>query len=489
MSNEHRPEDAPRAIVESAPVRSRFSGLIWLVPIAAIALSIGFIVDGIRSRGPLVTVLAAHGYGLGPGDAVRYLGVEVGRIEAAGLGDATADGGVRLDVRLARDAGALAREGTRFWIVRPEISLDSVEGLDTLIGAQYLALAPGPPGAPSCDRFTALTDIPLADELDGERGVEVILEARSRFGLQTGAAVTYRGVRIGTVTAVALASDATMVEVRARVRGTYEQLVRQGSVFWETGGFELALSLADGLEVDIDSIRNAIVGGIAMATPLDAGPVVSSGARFTLHDDPEPAWFGWAPALPLGSDLLPPGAEVPRLVRGSLRWRAGRILRSEEIREAWFQVTDQGLLGPANVLRVPGEARDGRATLQLAGRDLDLGTLIDAGHVTERGDALAVLAPEALGEVFAGLRDGAAQPEGRGLSAPEDLLLVREAGRDPIGVDASRVIVDGAGVTIDSAIPISAEWHGAVALAREDGRMVGVVLTAPGGGRVRIVRP
>ena len=485
----HHPEDAPRAIVEHAPVRTRLSGLIWLVPLAAVALSIGFAVQSVGSRGPLVTVLAEHGYGLGAGDAVRHLGIEVGRIESAGLADASADGGVRLEVRLAKDASALAREGTRFWIVRPEISLDSVEGLDTLIGAQYLALAPGPVGAPPRDRFTALSDIPLADELDGDRGMEIVLEARTRFGLQVGAAITYRGVQIGTVTAVGLASDATTVEVRARIRGAYEQLVRQRSVFWETGGFELALSLADGLEVDLDSIRNAIVGGIAMATPVDAGPVASSGARYPLADDPEPDWLEWAPALPLGSDLLPAGAEMPRLVRATLRWSAGRILKSEESLEAWLQVTDEGLVGPADVFEVPGGARDGRATLQVVGRDIDLGALEGDGRVTARGDSLAVLAPEALGDAFEGLLGGAPRLESRGLSAPEDLILVREAGRDPIGVDASRVVVDGSGVTIDPVIPISAEWHGAVALARDDGRMVGTVLSGPGDVRVRIVRP
>lgn len=467
----------------------------WLVPLAAVALSIGFGLRSARSRGPAITVLAEHGYGLGAGDAVRYLGIEVGRIESVGLGasDATSGLGVRLDVRLLPDAAALAREGTRFWIVRPELTLDSVEGLDTIIGAQYLALKPGPVGAAPQDVFTALDEIPLADELDTERGLELVLEARSRYGLSPGAALTYRGVRIGTVTAVGLASDATMVEVRVHVRGAYAQLVRERTRFWETGGFELALSLQGGLEVDVDSLKTAFVGGLAMATPVDAGASVTDGARFELFGDPEAEWLTWSPALPLGSDLLPPGAPMPRLVRGSLRWQEGRILKSEESRAGWFQVTSEGLVGPADLLRVPDDAREGRATLHVAGRELSVPGLVNDGRIVDVAKApgaLGRLAPEAFGATWtAFLESGGSrtEPQQRSLTAPEDLILVREAGRDPIGVDATRLTVEGAGVFLDPLIPVSRTWHGASALARSDGAQVGIVLCSGDGGPARIV--
>lgn len=479
----------PRAVVESAPVRRSLAGLVWLVPLAAVALAVALGVKSYGDRGPLVEVFADHGYGLGAGDAVRYLGIEVGRLEEVGLEPDSE--GVRLAVRLAPDAAGLAREGTRFWIVRPELSLDSVEGLETIIGAQYLALTPGPAGGNTQLRFTALPEIPLTDELESERGLEVVLDASARYGLSPGAALTYRGVRIGTVTSVGLASDATRVEVRLRVRGAYTQLVRERSVFWETGGFEFALSLSGGLEVDLDSLKTAFVGGIALATPVDAGPAVTDGARFVLHDDPEEDWLDWRPALPLGNDLLPEGATLPRLMRATLAWREGRILKSDESKSGWLQVTPEGLVGPADLMRVPDDAREGRATLRIAGRELDLARLLADGLVADVESApglLGRLAPGAFGTSWEGLA-ATAQPgrTPRSLAAAEDLILVREAGRDPIGVDATRLQVHDTGATIDEIIPLTVQWHGAAALARRDGAPVGVVLIPGDGGPARIV--
>ncbi|QDV07035.1 Paraquat-inducible protein B [Planctomycetes bacterium Poly30] len=471
----------PVAVAAPEPRRSIFRHFIWLVPLAALAASIAFTWIGARDQGPVIVIHAAHGYGVGEGDAVRYLGIDVGQVRSVMLGSSSGDeASVRMEVQLFKDATDLARAGTQFWVVRPQLSLDSIEGLETIIGARYLALYPGPKDAERRTQFTALAEPPLEDEIRGGMGLEIVLEAPTRFGIQSGAGLTYRGVRIGTVIAVGLASDATSVEVRVRVREAYAQLVREGSVFWETGGFEFGLSLTGGLDIDLDSLKTALIGGVAMATPVPSGPAVATGTRFRLNADAKEEWLEWAPALPLGSELLPPGVALPRLLRATLTWEEGRILRTKSTIAGWMHATTGGLVGPWNLLSVPEDARGEKAVLAVAGRSFEIGELT-VPEIEKLGESpMGRLAPGLFGEEWSGLAQGSGAsvkgvPERRALYQPEDLILVRDVGRDPLGIDSSRLRIQGDRVTVDRRIAISSDWHGALAMARSDGAVVGVV--------------
>ena len=158
----HGSTDVPSAVIEDAPLRRGVAGLLWLVPVLAIGLSIGFAVRALQQRGPSIMIRAEHGHGIGRGDAVRYLGSVVGEVRAVVIEEGPSGDAVRIEVVMRKDAAALARAGTLFWIVRPQLSLDAVSGLETIIGAQYLALHPGPREGPAHTDFTALASPPFA---------------------------------------------------------------------------------------------------------------------------------------------------------------------------------------------------------------------------------------------------------------------------------------------------------------------------------------
>ncbi|MEC8495417.1 MAG: hypothetical protein VXZ39_10860, partial [Planctomycetota bacterium] len=283
------------------------------------------------------------------------------------------------------------------------------------------------------------------------------------------------------------ASDASSVEIRARIRRAYAQLVRERSVFWETGGVEFGVSLTSGLQLDLDSMRTALIGGISMATPIDAGAVVTAGTRFVLAADPEPEWERWAPALPVGNDLLPVGSALPRMARATLSWSEGRVLSRGSARAGWLLVTESGLVGPSDVLRLPPAARNGQATLAVAGRTFSMAELEAEGRVRDAGGGLRSLSSASLGDAWADLRleqAGAARPGQRELRAPEDLIVVRDGGRAPLAISSSRLSEQEAGMAVDASIPLTADWHGAAVMARSDGRLVGVLLVAADGATV-----
>jgi len=455
----------PQARVERAPRRS------WarLLPLLALALVAFLLLRSWREHGPRLTVRAAEGHGLAAGDALRYRGIDVGVVEAVTLEEAL--DGVRVRVRLARSAAELARAGSRFWIVRPTLGLEGARGLETVLGARYLAVVPGPPGGPAQREFVALAEPPLA-EVEEEGGLEIVLAAAERAGLARGAPVLYRGVPIGAVLSVGLAGDGTAVEARAHVRAAYAELVRVDSRFYRRGGAALDLGLT-GLALEIESLPSLLLGGIALATPTHPGPRASTGQRFDLAPEPEEEWTGWKPALALGGELLPAGAPVPLLARARLSWKGGGLFGRSQARSGWLFALAGGVVGPEDVLAAPEDARADSVRLELAGQGVALG-----GAPEGRAHGLARRALE-LPELLPWPRERT-----RVLEAPEDCLVWCEPGAAPVALAAAHLARAGELWSVAATLAFDERWHGAAVLARSDGALVGVLLVRDGQGRI-----
>lgn len=437
----------------------------------------------LQGAGPTVTLVATHGHGIGRGDPIRFQGLDVGEVVDVRLAEGS---GVELELRFRAEAQDLARAGTRLWIVRPLLSLDAVTGLDTLLGSRYVSLDPGPEGAERRSRFTALPAPPV-DALDGGLpGLDFVLESPQRNGIQPGAAVTFRGVSIGAVTAVQLSSDATAVEIHVTVRSGFARLIREQSLFWELGGVEVDLTLTRGVEVGLDSLRSALVGAIAVATPPDAGEPAPGGSRFKLHEDAKPEWLEWTTPLPIGDDLLPGDAAVGESFGAVLRWKEGRILRSTEVIEGWCCATQAGLVGPQDLMTVPEGAAPESAVLEVAGQRFGLAELAGQGLLEDLGPGLRRIAPAAFGDNW-GLLAVRTVGSTRPLGEPEDVLVFGAPGASPLPIASSRLTLGEGGALVVSGGPsVPLGWHGGQVFSRVDGSLVGLLLTTGAEGAPRI---
>jgi paraquat-inducible protein B len=284
--------------VPQARVRRRRWGVsvVWIVPLVA-ALVAGYLVyERVREQGPTITVRFKDGDGLKAGQTeVRYRGVPVGDVAAIEL---SADQQyVLVGVQLRRSAAALAREGSVFWIVRPEVGPSSISGLRTVFTGPYIQVLPGT-GRPKSE-FNGLESQPAALE---RNGLKIVLAASDAGSIRNGAPVYYRGIQIGTVTATDLNRDSTTAQVHVFINQPYARLVRIGSRFWSVSGLDLNVSLRRGLEINLESLRSLFIGGIALATPDASAPAARDGTLFVLHDKADKEWLQWAPKIP-----LPPG--------------------------------------------------------------------------------------------------------------------------------------------------------------------------------------
>lgn len=438
---------------------------VWIaVALAASAWAGLRAVDVLVPRGPEIAVRFADAHGLKPGDQLRHRGVALGEVvEVRPAGDLSA---VIVRVRLAPGSEAAARAGSRFWIVRPELDLTAVRGLDTLAGDKYLAVLPGS-GGPETE-FEGLESPPVWEEL-APGGLEVVLRAASAVGVRAGTPVTHRGVPVGRVVGVGLAGDGADVKVRAYVEPEFAALVRERTRFWNAGGLRADGSVARmRFDLRLDSLRSLVAGEVAMATPPDSGAAVGTGHTFALEPAEPPEWTAWRPALAVGR-LLPGAAAAPEPLRAERRWSEPGMLfgTNERTRLGWVVAVADGLLGPADLLGPPEGKVAEPPVLSVGGKRYPLP---EQPVWSAPSGAARVRLADAPRPAWPA--DRLRRPE-----APEDCLAFGDPTRTPHPIDAARLRPSDGRWRLESAAALERnDWHGAAVVSRRDGRLIGVLV-------------
>ncbi|HWV08396.1 MAG TPA: MlaD family protein, partial [Pseudomonas sp.] len=252
--------------------------------------------DAIQS-GERITIQLPSGDGLSPGTAIRYKGLEVGKVESIALTDDLQ--AVILNARITQAVKQIARAGTQFWVVKPEVSLSGAANLETLVTGQYLEVLPASKQGAAQNHFTAIPAPPNVSAR--EEGLRLVLSAARRGSIKPGVIVSYREVPVGKVTDFELGPTADRVLIHVLIEPRYAPLVRSGSRFWNASGIGVDASLFSGVKVRTESLEAVIGGGIAFATPNNAdmgGPALPQ-QTFALHDDVNEEWLRWAPKIAL----------------------------------------------------------------------------------------------------------------------------------------------------------------------------------------------
>ncbi len=431
-----------------------------------------------EAEGIDISIRFRDAHGLQTGDVVRYRGMTIGEVTSLDLLDDLSE--VQVGVRLVSSAQPVARLGTLFWIERANVSLTGVRGLETLVGGRYLAVLPGPESGQPHYRFEGL-EIPPAAAWQRQGGLEIVLEADHRSGLQRGAPVSYRGLQIGHIVSVGLSSDSVFVEARAFIESAYRQLIRSNTKFWSSSGVDLRIGFT-GIEFDADTLSTIAAGGAALATPETPGVVVGTGHRFTLHAEADDEWRTWRPRIAIGASALPEGLTLPEPLRAKLRWQIKTLgfTRSRE-RVGWvLLLSGQRLLGPSDLLTPPSDAVAGLATLEVAGQRLEV-TATDAQSQSNDWRILALDEPLARAKQAwpaARIR----RPEKR-----EDAILIADSKQSSLAVGQARFIRHEDYWLVDPSLPLGTDWHGAVALSRQDGALIGIVVIGKAGPQVALI--
>jgi len=289
-------DDPPRGLPMPIIEKRRWPiALIWIVPVIALIVAGYYYRERWMERGgTAITLIVNDATGLKINESpVSHRGVPIGKI--FGLEISSDQKHVLIHARLGRGNEAFARKGAIFWMVRPEVSAESVSGLTTIFSGPYIEAKPGT--GEVVKEFVVQSSRPV---VLGE-GVRFVLRAPRRQSLTPGSPVYYHGIQVGVIEDVRLSDDAASVEIPIFIRQRYAPLVRTDSVFWAVSGADIQGGLFTGVRVRVESLRSLLAGGVSFATPTRGfGPPADRGTAFELSEEKK-EWLTWSPVIALSS--------------------------------------------------------------------------------------------------------------------------------------------------------------------------------------------
>ena len=286
----------PDALLRST---SRWS-FAWLLPLAALLVVMVVVWAQVnRERGVMISIRFNDAAGLEPDAGIVYRGMRVGVVRDVRLSSDFREVVVRAE--LSPTSAGLAREGTEFWVVQPEVSLQRVAGLETILGPRYIGVRPGDAGGAQKRSFEGLGSAPRLSASSAD-ALTLVLSAQRVGALARGSPVLYRDMRVGAVRGIELSPDAGGVRISVQIGREHAGLIREKTRFWYAGGVGVDWGLFSGLRVQADSLDSLIEGSVAFATPRKPGGAIESGAGFELESSPPDGWTKWRPEIDWSAD-------------------------------------------------------------------------------------------------------------------------------------------------------------------------------------------
>jgi paraquat-inducible protein B len=268
------PEPGPAAAdAPNAARKRRRLSWIWLVPIIAAVGGLFLVVRVWMEAGPTATISFQTAEGLEAGKTqVRYKEVVVGLVERVALNPDRS--GVVVTIRVDKEASNLLEEGTRFWVVRPRMSLSGVSGLGTLLSGAYIGVDPVDRRGKENVRLaakSAFVGLEIPPEVTQDRaGKRFTLKARDLGSLDVGSPVYFRRIPVGQVVGYRLDGTGQGVDVQVFIDAPNDAYVNQATRFWNASGVDFSVD-ARGLQMRSQSLLSVIVGGVAFDTVEQRG--------------------------------------------------------------------------------------------------------------------------------------------------------------------------------------------------------------------------
>ncbi len=279
------PTPAPLDIQPGKPGLLQRLSLVWLVPLIALAASLWVAWDNYTNQGTLIEIAFENASGIKAEETeVKYKDVTIGRVEsvefAEGLGE------VLVHARIDPTIAPYLDQDASFWVVRPDVSVRGISGLDTVLSGVYIEGSWNDEPDVQQYAFVGLEEPPIA-RVD-QAGVAITLRTKDGSSLTSGAPILHKGIQVGYLETPRLSADGQSVTVSAFVDAPYDRRITTNTRFWDTSGFSISLG-AGGIALNVNSIASLIEGGIAFDTIVSGGEPVEDGDLFDLFESEEVA--------------------------------------------------------------------------------------------------------------------------------------------------------------------------------------------------------
>lgn len=244
--------------------------------------------DKARSGNTYITLTAKDASKLSEGMPLKYMGLTVGRVESLKL----ENGKKQVKVTAFIDGQyfpIIAKAGSQFRAVSPEISTAGVKNLDAAL-QNYIGIEVGN-GEKQTQFALAETD---SQSSKFQNGLPIIVETTNANGIDVDAPVLYRGLQVGVVQRLSLSELGDRVLIHLKIGNQYRHLVRKNSQFWTASGYTMDISLS-GASISSGTMTQLLNGGISFSTPSGktVQPQAEPNRRFLLQRKLPEGAQGW----------------------------------------------------------------------------------------------------------------------------------------------------------------------------------------------------
>ena len=252
---------------------------IWIVPFIALIIAGWLAYQHFAERGPEIKIVFPQNEGLVAGQSVvKFRNVPVGKVTKIHVEDVSE--GVTVVVRMnSNTAKPYMTEHAKFWIVKPEVGLTGVSGLDTLLSGTYINVHSTAGGKQPRNKFIGLTR-PYRDSIKGEY---FQLSSPNAENVSVGMPIYYKNIKVGQVEYLYLSLDDKHVEVIVFIDKEYVSYVQEDSKFWIKSMMNVDFTKGN-LDIHIAPINFMLQGGIVFSSRGEGTTVsVSEGHVFPLY--------------------------------------------------------------------------------------------------------------------------------------------------------------------------------------------------------------
>ena len=301
--------------MENIPVFKAKKGIspVWTLPVIALCICIWVVYTSIQNAGISVAIYFEDASGITPGKTqVIARGIPIGTVSK--IVPDLSNRRIKTMVKMDKSVSDQLVEDTLFWVVRPEVSAASVQGLDTLFSGSYIGIQAGSSTNPTRSFIGLSSPPPISEDTPG---LHIKLRATELGSIQNGSEVYYRNIAIGSVTKHSLEQSNDSVIINLFIKPEFTHLVRSGSRFCNASGISVSGKLTN-LKVQVESLASLLKGGIVLHTPealMNTEPA-QNGLVFPLYKDLESARYGINMTLQLASSIGITEGETKVIYRG-----------------------------------------------------------------------------------------------------------------------------------------------------------------------------
>lgn len=279
-------DDLPEVSV--SPARKVFlsgASVVWIIPLAALAVALFVAWQSYDARGPLIMVEFEKGAGIKAGETeLRYRDITVGVVETVGFTENLER--VVAHVRVDKDVAPFIDNAAVFWIVQPEVSAQGITGLSTVLSGVYIEGSWDEQPGPVAERFSGSSVAPLIRP--GQEGLQIAFRTVANGQLTDNAPILYKGIEVGRVGRARISPQGNFAIVEALIFEEHRTLINESTRFWDTSGFSVSIG-PSGAEIDFQSIATLVGGGVTFDTFISGGGRVTDGTIFEIFPDRESA--------------------------------------------------------------------------------------------------------------------------------------------------------------------------------------------------------